>query len=99
MEEQTIPTRGDIAPVDQWDLTPLFDRDDRWEEQFSALESEIRGYEQFQGTLGASPEMLREAVTFDLNVSRKLERLYTYAHLRSDEDRADTMPWGFIRRH
>ena len=98
MAEQTIPARDDIDPADQWDLRPLFDRDDHWEEQFSALEKKIGGYDRFQGELGTSPEKLLEAVSFDLDVSRQLERLYTYAHLRSDEDRADTHAMGLYQK-
>ena len=89
MTTRTIPERKDIPPDHQWDLAPLFSADDAWQSLFDQLESDLSGYEPFRGHLGESPETLAAAITFDLDLSRRLERLYTYAHLKNDEDKSN----------
>ncbi len=98
MVEHTIPDRSDIDPSDQWNLKPLFGSDTAWLHHFEALVAEVEGFDRFRGRLGDSPQRLRDAIAFQLDVSRKLERLYTYAHLRSDENKADTHYLGLHQK-
>ncbi|MFZ7128546.1 MAG: oligoendopeptidase F [Desulfobacterales bacterium] len=84
-----IPDRNDIPVEDRWDLTPLFRDDAEWETLFGEVESLLDRYEEHKGRLGESAESLCAAITFDLEVSRKIDRLYTYAHLKSDEDQGN----------
>jgi len=74
-----IKERSEINSNDRWDLSPLFNSDEQWEDLFREVESSIGGYEKFRGRLHESLEMFRDAILFDLDISRKLERLYTYA--------------------
>ena len=89
MAPRTIPERRHIPPSEQWDLTPLFGRPEDWDTWFQALEVDLPGYAGFRGRMGESAATLRAALEFDLELSRRLERLYTYAHLRHDENQAD----------
>ena len=98
MTKQTIPDRKDIPDDHKWDLTPLFDSDDSWETLFTELEKEISHYAQYQGRLGESAAVLAEAVQFHLSVSRRIEKLYTYAHLKNDEDKSNQFYMGFFQR-
>ncbi|MCU0849556.1 MAG: oligoendopeptidase F [Spirochaetes bacterium] len=84
-----IPERKEIPAADRWDLSPLFRNDAEWEALFSDIEKRMDGYATFRGRIGGSLDAFRDAIGFDLGVSRKAERLYTYAHLRSDEDKTD----------
>lgn len=77
---------------------PLFTSDDEWEKLFADLENRIPAYENYRGKLGESLETFREAYEFDLAVGRDLERLYVYAHLRSDEDTANQHYLGLFQR-
>jgi oligoendopeptidase F len=86
---QLIPERKDIPAEHKWDLSPRFTDDSQWEALFDEIEKSIEGYKEFEGKLGSSLEIFRSAFEFDLGVSRELERLYTYAHLKSDEDKSD----------
>jgi len=94
----TIPERKDIPAADRWDLTPLFAHPEAWEADFRAREAELAGYDRFRGRLGESAATLRAALEFDLELSRRLEALYTYAHLRHDEDQADQRCSGMFQR-
>ena len=89
MTTRTVPDRSAIPPNHQWDLTPLFADDAEWQALFEQLSSELSGYASYRGHLGESPEALQTAITFDLDLSRRIERLYTYAHLKNDEDKSN----------
>ncbi len=89
MAIEKIPERKDIDPSFKWDLSPLFAGDAEWEALFSSIEQRLGRYNDYRGRLHESLSVFREAIDFDLSMSRDIERLYTYAHLKSDEDKAD----------
>jgi oligoendopeptidase F len=95
---EKIPERKTIPSEHQWDLSPLFSSDEEWESLFADVEKEIARYDTYRGRLAESAALLREAIEFDLEVSRKLERLSTYAHMKSDEDRANQRYLGLHQR-
>ena len=98
MTKKTIPDRKDIPDGHKWDLTPLFDASDSWEALFTEIEEEISGYQKYRGRLGESASALSEAIQFHLSVSRRIEKLYTYAHLKNDEDKANQLYMGLFQR-
>ena len=83
-------TREDISKEAKWDLDGLYLQESLWQEDFKKLEKDISGYESFKGTLASSAERIKACLEFDIGISRKLEKLYTYAHLRDDEDKTHT---------
>ncbi|BBO88938.1 oligoendopeptidase F [Desulfosarcina ovata] len=85
-----IPLREDIPAESQWDLTPLFADDAAWEAQFADVSAQLDGYAIFRGRLLESPEGLAKALEFHMQISRALDNLYTYAHLKSDEDKSNS---------
>ncbi len=93
-----IPERKDINDEDKWDLTPLFQSDEAWEEKFLAVDKMIVRYEDFRGKMAESLGSFRGALEFDLEVSREFEKLYTYAHLRSDENKSDKFYLAMYQR-
>ena len=98
MTPKSIPERDTIAPQDQWDLTPLFPSDGAWEEAYCALEAKMKLYESHSGDLSLSAQALAEAIRFDLEVSRELDRIFTYAHLKNDEDKANQNNSGLFQK-
>jgi oligoendopeptidase F len=98
MPTKEIPNRNDVPEQHRWDLTPLFDSDDGWQGEFAALEEQLAGYDGFRGKLAESAENLKEALDYHLAVTRRLDRLYTYAHLCSDEDKSNQRYLGFYRK-
>ncbi len=91
MEATIKPTtREDISEEAKWELNGLYLQDSLWHEDFNELEKAISGYESFQGTLTQSAERIKACLEFDIDISRKVEKLYTYAHLRNDEDKTHT---------
>ena len=80
-------TREDISEEAKWDLNGLYLQESLWHEDFKKLESDLTGYESFKGTLASSATNIKACLEFDIDISRRIEKLYTYAHLRNDEDK------------
>ncbi len=95
---ERIPERSEIPARDRWDLTPLFPGTAEWEDLYTKIERDIERYDGYAGRLAESPALFREALEFDLDTGRALERIYTYAHLKSDEDTADQAAMGLLQR-
>lgn len=90
MKPETLVSRSQVSPEHTWDLSPLFRTDAEWEALYAEIEREADGYAQFEGKLGESSAVFLKALEFDLAISRRCERLFTYAHLRNDEDKTDS---------
>jgi len=98
MTRQTIPERKDIPDHHKWDLTSLFASDEDWEKWVTEVESQIDSYAVYKGRLKDSADVLKAALDFHLSLRRKLERIYTYAHLKSDEDKSNQFYLGLHQR-
>ncbi len=95
MEAKVKPlTREEVSDEAKWDLSGLYASGQMWQAEFSDLEKEAQAYANHQGKLGKSVDALKACIELDMNVSRKLERLYTFAHLRNDEDKTNTANQG-----
>ena len=82
---QDLPVRSELPLEQTWDLTPLYKTEAAWEKDFRKLKGLVRKFNRYKGKL-SDPEMLYEAFRASDVLSYAIERLYTYAHLRSDED-------------
>jgi oligoendopeptidase F len=98
MSGSMIPHRNDIADEHKWDLTALFESDKLWERMFAEIEAELAFYVKYKGRLEDSLALFKEALEFHLGLTRKVERVYTYAHLKSDEDKSNQHYLGFHQR-
>ena len=86
--------RDEVSAASQWDLTGLYSSDADWNTELTALEGEIKIYASFAGTLGESALKLKACLEFDMNFSRQLEKLHTFAHLKNDEDKTNSLYQG-----
>ena len=82
---QELPNRSDLPVEQTWDLSPLYKTDAAWEKDYKKLRGLVKKFNQYKGKL-ADPQMLYEAFQASDTLSLAMERLYTFAHLRSDED-------------
>ena len=80
--------RWEIEEKDTWRLEDMVESDARWEELYAPGPGRNQGIREFQGKLEESADMLYGCLAFDDALSEKLERLYVYARMRSDEDTA-----------
>ena len=98
MTKRTIPERKDIPDEHKWDLRPLFGSDEDWEKAFAGVESRIDLYTDYKGRLKDSVAVFKEAIDFHLSLTRKIEKIYLYAHLKSDEDKSNQFYLGIYQR-
>ncbi len=69
-----------------WDLSVLYPDSESWEKEFSTLQSMAEKFYSFKGRLAESPAVLKAAIETSDEFDRLAEKLYTYAHLLSDEN-------------
>ncbi len=69
-----------------WDLESLYSSVELWNEDFAKLEDIAEKFASFKGKLAESPAVFRAAIEASDAFDRLAEKLYTYAHLRSDEN-------------
>lgn len=75
----------------QWDLSVLYASDEAYEEDFKKLPDLVDKVTSFKGKLTESPLMLKEGIEAVDELTRLAEKLYTYAHLKSDEDTSNNL--------
>ena len=84
-----LPVRQEVSDEDTWDLSHVFKDDDAWQRSVQDIEAMLRDYSKYRGKIGGSAVQLWETVDFDLRISRMAERIYTYAHLKNDQDKTN----------
>jgi len=98
MPGKLIPARQDIPAEHKWDLSDMFETDHQWELSFAAVEKDLPSYDRYQGRLKDSVALFKAAIEFHLGLTRKLEKVYTYAHLKSDEDKSHQYYLGLYQK-
>lgn len=94
--------RADVAPEDRWNVDTLYSSFAAWKkESDKATSSREKPFwpnlVAYQGRLGESAETLKSALDLVFDTSRKLSKIYTYAHLRHDEDIAHDSHKGSLK--
>ncbi|WP_342026007.1 oligoendopeptidase F [Cytobacillus pseudoceanisediminis] len=81
-----LPARNEISPEDTWRLEDIFPSDEDWDKEYNEVQKLIPNAGKYQGRLGESAETLYEALQFQDHILSRLGKLYTYAHMRYDQD-------------
>ena len=95
---KTLANRNEIAAEDTWRLEDIFESDVTWEKEFQEIKELIPNIDKFQGKLGESAEVLYEALAYQDAISMRLGKLYTYAHMRYDQDTTNSFYQGLNDR-
>jgi oligoendopeptidase F len=102
MSEQTkvkkLPERSEIPVEYKWRLEDIFATDEDWEKEFQEVKNMIPKISEFQGKLGESADTLYAALQYQDEISERLGKLYTYAHMRYDEDTTNSFYQGLNDR-
>ena len=78
--------RNEINEKDTWDLSTIFETDQKWEEELALLTEDTKEAASLEGHLLDSAESLLNITERYLDLSRRLEKLYVYAHMTNDQD-------------
>ncbi|CRX38444.1 oligoendopeptidase F [Estrella lausannensis] len=86
-----ILKREETSPADLWNVEALYSSIEEWNREFDEVAGNkkhppFKELSALSGTLGNSAEALHQFLIDYFSVDRKLRKLYTYAHLRHDED-------------
>ena len=86
MDQKTLPKRSQVPEEFTWKLSDIFESDGAWTAEYEALAALPERIAAFQGRLGESAETLLAYFRLDDEASLRLEKLYNYAFLASDQD-------------
>ncbi len=93
-----IKERKVVNEQDQWDLNKIYSSLDLWKVDFQKVEAIDSQAISFQGSLGNSSDHFKKVIEVYLESQRILEKVYTFAHLKSDEDTSNTDNLGLLER-
>lgn len=85
-----VPLRSEVKVENTWDLAPLFRDDDAWEKAFAEAQAFIAEMAAAQGKMREGAAELLEIERQSEKVGRRVEALYVYASMKSDQDAADS---------
>ncbi len=97
MENKVLKKREEILDSDKWSVSEIYSSDEAWENEYKELQKEAPKLLEFEGKLKDGETLIKY---FELNekISRKAEKVYVYAHLRSDENTKNTKYQGMMNK-
>lgn len=95
---KTLPKRSEVPVEYTWRLEDIFPTDEDWEREFGEIKKLLPKAQEFKGTLGESAGRLLELLRFQEQVYFRLGKLYTYAHMRYDQDTTNQFYQGLNAR-
>ncbi len=87
-----VKTRDEVPVEDRWNVEALYPSQAEWEKAFDAFIKDRQktpywpDVATMQGTFDKGVKKVKEALEKTFQIDRTLTKLYTYAHLRHDED-------------
>jgi len=95
---KTLPLRSEVPVEDTWRLEDIFESDELWEKEYAAIKALIPKAKEYQGRVGESADQLYETLQFEDHILERLGKLYTYAHMRYDQDTTNSFYQGLNDR-
>lgn len=89
-EAKQLPARQEVPAELTWDLTKIFVDAAAFEKKFQDLANELTEVTKIKGSLNQGATEFLMAIDYILDIYRKAEVIYVYAHLKNDEDTANT---------
>ena len=84
-----VPERKEIDSQDQWNVSAIYANDEAWDRDFGKIDGLTELIEGMRGQL-TSARAVNQLFEAEDKLNRLMEKLSTYAHLREDEDTANT---------
>ena len=85
-----IKERREVPKEAQWDLERIFKTDEEFQKEIEAVRKQIDEFAKLEGHTTENAEMFYRSITAGNEIERRLNKLYTYASMKSDEDVANT---------
>lgn len=97
-KSKSLPKREELKQQDTWDLEAIYATNDKWEEEFNEIKNLLPELKEYQGKLGESAQTLFQFFQKQDELTKKLGKLYTYAHMRYDQDTTNSFYQGLNDR-
>ncbi|MYL32221.1 oligoendopeptidase F [Pontibacillus yanchengensis] len=81
-----LPKREEIPEERTWRLEDIFSSDEEWNQEFEAIKQLIPTITEYQGKLHESADTLYNLLKLQDEVANRVGKLFTYAHMRNDQD-------------
>ncbi len=78
--------RDEIQKEYKWNVEAIFKTDALWNEEYNSLKNDIKVISAFKGKLKEGYKNLLDLIKKEWELQIRLGRLYTYAHMKHDED-------------
>lgn len=78
--------RNEIEEKYTWDLSTIFPTDEAFEEELAQVSEEVKKAASLAGHLLDSADSLLTTTEIQLDLMRRIEKLYSYAHMKNDQD-------------
>ncbi|WP_440894917.1 oligoendopeptidase F [Amphibacillus sp. Q70] len=93
-EASKLKTRDQIVEEKTWRLEDIFATDEAWEEERKQIAESLEKFVDFNGTLANSADQLYQLLQLEDQISERIGKLYTYAHMRYDQDTTNNFYQG-----
>lgn len=93
-----LPARESVPEQLTWRLEDIFETDERWNEEFEQVKKLSEQAKSYQGKLGESAESLYNFFTYQDELLERMGKLYTYSHMRYDQDTTNSHYQGMDDR-
>src|SRR5262249_40562870 len=90
MVTKTLPARNEIATDYKWNLEAVFPQDTQWESEYAEVGRLLEQVKQYRGRLAESGATLLAALNLRNDITQRIERLFSYARMRRDEDNTNS---------
>lgn len=81
-----VLTRSEVPKELTWKLEDIFASDEAWESEYKEVSVLAEKASSFQGTFEKGAEALFQAFMYKDELLERIHRLYTYSHMRYDQD-------------
>ena len=78
--------RNEIEEKYTWDLTTIFPTDEAFEMELAQVSKELKEASHLAGHLLDSADSLLKTTAIQMDLMRRIEKLYSYAHMKNDQD-------------
>ena len=82
----TIKTRDEIKEEYKWDLTKIFKDEEEFYSYLEETKKLIEEFKKYENHVMDNAKSLLNTIKDDIEISRRLDKLHSYAHMLSDED-------------
>ncbi|MGG5462017.1 oligoendopeptidase F [Clostridium sp. B9] len=96
-EVKKLRQRAEIPECDKWRIDKIYKNPEAWNEDLKELKEKAPALKEFEGKLN-DKENLKSFLKLNEELSRKLGKLYVYAHMRSHEDTGNSEMQALVNK-